>query len=180
MFLALPVPSSRFAQARRGLEQYSRSLRIVPEQNYHITVKFLGDTGREAFDRLISAMDEGPLPSKAVCLFRGLGCFPGLSDMKIIWAGMDYEKGTVDAIAAFCERAAISAGFAPETRRFVPHLTLARVKKEAHVALGLKDYIKSNSDNFFFKHEFDRIVLFESLLKRGGPEYREVKEWLLL
>lgn len=177
MFFALPVPADGFAPTGSELEKYGSCLKIVPPENFHITLKFLGETDLALYENLLTAMDSTPLPRKTECRFRGIGCFPGIADPKIIWAGTVYSGNSMDEIFRFVEMSCISAGFPPEKRKFVPHLTLARVKREAKIPGALKDFIKKNRETVYSDYIFDSVVLYESILKKNGPEYREVKKW---
>lgn len=179
LFIALPVENPGLTGVAAELSKYSRCLKIVPDINYHITLKFLGDTGRDRYEKLIAGLDSGIIPARTAYSVKGLGCFPGLARPNIIWAGMEYDRVSAESIFRFVETSAEAAGFAPETRDFKPHLTLARVKRDAHVPPGLLDYIKNNSASIFSSAVFDRILLYESVLKKTGPEYSVVREWAL-
>lgn len=180
MFLALPVPAGSFSPVMEWLERFSRCLKIVPVENHHITLKFLGNTERTSYEKLLEALDSGIIPEKVECTFKGLGCFPGTGDPKVIWSGMEYAAGAMERVFDFTEKSAVAAGFPAEQRKFIPHMTLARIRKDAHVPPGLKELIKKNKDTFFFTHVFDNIVLYESILRKNGPEYREIKKWKLI
>lgn len=179
LFIALPVTNSGISSVAGELDKYSGLLKIVPDKNYHITVKFLGDTGKEKFDELVAGLDSGVIPCGTEYAVKGLGCFPGLSNPNVIWAGMEYDREKMKNIFRYVEKSAISAGFPAETRDFKPHLTLARVKRGVTVPAGLRDYIRENRDTFFSSSVFNKIVLYESELKKSGPEYSVAREWAL-
>lgn len=179
MFLAMPVPASLLGPVRDELGRYSRVLKVVAAENYHITLRFLGDTGRRQYDELVSALDSQVLPARVECTFTGLGCFPSTDSPRVIWAGMNCAEGEMERIVMLAEKSAALAGFAPETKKFSPHLTLARTRRDADVPPALMEYIRSNSSTEYFSHVFDRVVLYESILKKSGPEYSEIRAWNL-
>lgn len=179
MFIAMPLEAPGIDLVRIELEKSGRCLKIVPDTNYHITLKFLGDTERTVCDRLVSALDNSSRPQRVECTIKGLGCFPGISNPSVIWAGMDYDSMLMDRLFKFTEDAALAAGFPPEQRKFVPHLTLARVRRKQAVPSILKEYIKSNGETVYSRCVIDKVILFESVLKKNGPEYTVYKEWEL-
>lgn len=180
MFIALPVDTSGIDSVRDELEKSGRALNIVNWKNYHITLKFLGDTDQAMCHALVTALDRSARPQKVECFIRGLGYFPGTANPSVIWAGMQYDRELVEKLFTFTENAAVEAGFAPEQRKFIPHLTLARVKRGATVPDSLKDYIKSSRETIYARCVIDRVILFESVLKKNAPEYNVYKEWELL
>jgi 2'-5' RNA ligase len=46
----------------------------------------------------------------------------------VIFVGVDDPTRILDHLAAVCEEAAVDAGFEPEDRPYVPHLTLSRLR----------------------------------------------------
>ncbi|HPS56711.1 MAG TPA: RNA 2',3'-cyclic phosphodiesterase [Spirochaetota bacterium] len=179
MFIAMPVEAPEIDRVRTELEKSGRCLKVVHDDNYHITLKFLGDTGLDRCDGLVAALDSSSRPQKVECVIKGLGCFPGIADPSVIWAGMEYDSRLMEKLFLFAENAAVAAGFPPEQRRFTPHLTLARVRRESMVPAALKDYIKSSRETVYSQCVIDRVILFESVLKKNGPEYKVYKEWKL-
>ncbi len=65
-------------------------------------------------------------PSRVWC--DGLNAFPRPSRAGVVFVGVDDPTGILDHLAAVCEEAAIDAGFEPEDRPYVPHLTLSRLR----------------------------------------------------
>lgn len=179
MFIAMPVEAPGIDRVRAELEKSGRCLKVVHDNNYHITLKFLGDTEHTVCDRLVSALESSLRPQRVECVIKGLGCFPGISNPSVIWAGMEYDRMLMDRLFQFAENAALAAGFPPEQRKFIPHLTLARVRREQAVPSILKDYIKSSRETVYSRCVIDKVILFESVLKKNGPEYTVYKEWEL-
>jgi 2'-5' RNA ligase len=180
MFIALPFGVEELDPVRQDLEKSGRSLKVVNGNNYHVTLKFLGDTERGRCEKLVSELDSSIKPQALECVIKGLGCFPGIANPSVIWAGMEYDSSLMDKLFLFAENAAVEAGFQPEQRKFVPHLTVARVKRESTVPASLKEYIKSSRETVYARCVIDKVILFESVLKKNGPEYTVYKEWELL
>ena len=137
----------------------------VPEQNQHVTLKFLGAT----WPRLVPwvretvaavALEHAPVPTRVL----GLGAFPNAGRARVLWVRLDDREGRLTRIAASLDEA-FSREFAPEKRGFTPHLTVARFVPPVELE-GLED-MELISDPF----EIDRIVLYRSHLRRPAPVY---------
>jgi len=69
---------------------------------------------------------------------------------------------------------ALSIGIAPENRKFIPHLTLARIKKEITIPSEFSLFLNKEKDSMFASSVFRELVLYESILKKAGPEYKKI------
>jgi RNA 2',3'-cyclic 3'-phosphodiesterase len=123
-FVAIPMPedaAARLAALARGCPVGRR----VPEENLHLTLCFLGDVsdaGLEEMHEALEAIRSGPVELN----FEGLGVF-GDEKPRALWAGVAAAPGLVE-LQGRVERSARRAGLTPEARRFVPHVTLVRMK----------------------------------------------------
>src|SRR3989344_3664164 len=94
-----------------------------------------------------------------------LGAFPGRDYIRVIWIGTK-ENPILMKLQKDIENALESFGFKKELD-FHPHLTLARVQTKM-------DFPDIKIENKKFK--VDRFILYQSILKPGGPEYIKLKE----
>jgi 2'-5' RNA ligase len=100
----------------------------VPAQNWHFTLRFLGDTDARARDAMVSTLRAARLGNKFSIRFDGLGAFPRAKRARIIWLGVTDGAQQLISLAESVESAARRSGFAAEARPFKPHLTLTRVE----------------------------------------------------
>lgn len=167
LFVAVEVPEgvrSAVAKAVSPLRERLPKARWVPEQNQHVTVKFLGATYPRLVDRVSATVGDvaarhAPFQTRVA----GLGAFPNPRRARVLWAGLDDAGSAFERLAADLDEA-LSRDFEPEKRPFTPHLTVARF--EPPVAVDA-DEIAFESDPF----EVGRIVLFRSHLRRPAPVY---------
>jgi len=179
--LFFAMPAEGMAEALRPVHDelagYRRALKAVEPENYHITLKFLGETDRGALGRLAGDFralhpDLGALP----CTLRGLGAFPDIRRARVLWCGLDLDLVAMERVRLLIEDLSEKHGFAKEPRPFQPHLTLARVRKDMIVPAECAAYIAAHQDTVFGTSLFDRIVLFKSELRREGPRYTALEE----
>lgn len=130
--LALPPDVQQFvagvsAEWRRMLPPDVQSRWYAPE-DCHITLKFLGNVPEDRQDELSAAAM--PILDAAepftVCL-AACGGFPNLGRPFVLWIGVQSNQALTQ-LAGEIDRSMAGQGFPLERRRYVPHITLARVR----------------------------------------------------
>lgn len=134
LFVALPLPES----ARSGLARSAERLaartkagrpRLAPADQMHLTLRFfgVGPDPEQMEERLRAVLPSGPAPRLRL---KGLGAFPSSRRARIVFAAVAEVGGELlPRLRTACEHAARDAGLAAETRRFVPHVTLLRLRR---------------------------------------------------
>ncbi|MBI3541721.1 MAG: RNA 2',3'-cyclic phosphodiesterase [Deltaproteobacteria bacterium] len=140
----------------------------VKAENLHVTVKFLGATD----PALVPAIEEALRGSAAALPFelvaRGTGAFPSRARPRVLWVGIDDPVGALARLAADVENRLAALGFARETRRYSPHLTVARVKSARPPALDAFDACRTTDFGSSLTRE---LVLYESQTLPTGARY---------
>ena len=182
-FVGLPLPEAyqeQGAALRKTLGPGMRSkLSWVRKGNWHLTLKFLGDSTTEQLERLVAELD-AITPEAFPFQAGGAGVFPvpkGTRTIRprVLWIGIRQGEKQVRSLAAAVESAATAAGYAPEERDFSPHLTLARVKyAEADPWENVLSTLQSTA---WPQCTLDRFVLWKSVLGPGGPVYTALREF---
>lgn len=180
LFIALPVADSRVTEplgnAYRSLDKFGNIVKTVNPVNLHITMKFLGDVDEGKCLRMMNEFNTFNGQEKISYILKGAGCFPNLSSPSVIWLGIECDLQKMSDFFSRVEDFCVSFGFEKETRRFIPHLTIARIKRGKESPSGLQDFLKSNKERVYGASVFDRLVLFESKLDKTGPEYISLAE----
>lgn len=121
LFIALPIGAEAAAAARR-LQQGVPDARWSPQDNFHITLRFLGDTlprDAEALDDELGRIFHAPFDLE----LAGAGHFGG-ERPHALWLGVAANPA-LKALQAACEAACRRAGFAEDARAWTPHMTVA-------------------------------------------------------
>lgn len=191
LFAALPLPE----RLRRELFGASGAIagslppavfRRVPPENLHLTLRFFGpergpvDRGRitALLRERLRACCPGPLTLKA----SGVSAFGSLRRARIVWVGF-VEEGVPEGeperllrLQREVEAVARELGLPPETRPFVPHVTLGRLRAPSRLSAGdLRAAVPGTPDtawsSAFTVREFG---LFASSLGPGGAVYERL------
>jgi 2'-5' RNA ligase len=165
LFTGLEIPPAIAAELsayRGGLH----GARWVEPENYHITLRFVGDiddaTARDLTDALGEARPREPIP----VTLDGLSAFGG-SKPRSVHARARATPALAD-LHAEQERLAARVGLEPEGRKFKPHMTLARLK-----GASAADVARWLAERPFPALSFtaERVVLYSSRASVGGGPY---------
>ncbi|GAA4039823.1 RNA 2',3'-cyclic phosphodiesterase [Sphingomonas rosea] len=167
LFVALPVPpsvSERLLDCMDGPD----ALRWTEAEQLHLTLRFIGNVDGDLAEDVAHAL--ASLHAYAFTLrLNGVGQFHHKGS-GALWAGVE-PREPVAALARKIKRAVQSAGAPPETRAFVPHITLARWSGPAP---DLGPWLRAHGDLGGEPWPVTRFTLFESHLTRHGPHYEPV------
>ena len=141
-------------------------------QNMHHTLKFVGDTADRQLPDVCRAMARAAATIAPFVLeSAGVGAFPRLAAPRTVWIGAGAGAEPMIALHEAIDQELYEVGFAHEARRFQPHLTLGRVRKGGVSLEPLAQRIEENRD-FQAGHTIaDEVILFSSMLAKGGPVY---------
>ena len=169
LFVAAEVPPAHLdwvAEAVAPLQETLPQARWVPKQNQHITLKFLGWVDAMKLDEVGKAVERvAAAHAPAPVAVSGFGCFPHAGRARVLWAGLDDGAGVLARMAKDLDSSFVPLGIDAEDRAFVPHLTLARLRRPQPVALP--DPAEAGPGPF----PIDHVTLFRSYLSPRGPRY---------
>ncbi|WP_336337535.1 RNA 2',3'-cyclic phosphodiesterase [Haloarcula brevis] len=152
-------------------------LRLTDPEQAHVTLQFLGDTDPARVDDVVAALetavdDSGVTPF--VAEFGGLGVFPSLSYISVVWVGVREGRGDTEltALHEAVEARTVELGFDPADHAFTPHATVARMD-HAGGKETVQDAVE-NGDPDVGRLRVAAIRLKESELGPDGPTYRTI------
>lgn len=171
LFTALTLPDAvadRLLDTMEGIPD----ARWQDAEQLHLTLTFLGDVPERGVDDLVLALARVALPPFPLSL-AGVGHFEHKGRPKALWAG----AAPNDALLALQQRVAQAcamAGYPPEARRFVPHVTLARLRGTVpQVPAWLAAHALLATPAFTVRG----FTLFASTLSSVGSHYTSVEQF---
>lgn len=182
LFYCLELPPGvraeldRIAQPLRGTE--ARVTWVRPE-NFHITVKFLGEVELSVLDALktLGAHIAARFPQSEI-VFDTVGAFPSPHRPRVLWIGSQHAPQAIFDLQKDLESELTKMGFEAE-RLFTPHVTVGRVKDEHTVRVGQLATLISQISPFECRAQITHLTLMESHLSPNGAIYTPVATWTL-
>ena len=146
----------------------------VDPYSVHLTLKFLGGIATDRVGEITRVMEEAVQGMSPFCLkVRELGVFPNLRRVQVVWVGMGGEVDKLGQLQQRLESNLVPLGFAPESRPFTPHLTLARLRDKAPLDERSRfgQLIVGTRFEAAGTIKVDAVNLMRSQLTRGGAIY---------
>jgi 2'-5' RNA ligase len=165
LFTALELPGAVVAElalARGGVV----GARWLEPEDYHVTLRFIGDIDAR-FARDIAETLGGVHRPKALVRFEGLSWFGGDKPRTIV-ARVRTDPALMD-LQAEHERRLRRIGVEPETRKYTPHVTLARLRGVSQAAVA--DYLAARGALSAEPFTAERFVLYSARDGSGGGPY---------
>ena len=159
LFLAVTPPDEVIEILRALPRKDQRGVRFVPPENWHATLRFLGDAD---IDAVCDAMDRATLPSALARVGPAIDMLGTHSVMAPVAGLEDLASAVVDATDGL--------GDLEPRSGYRGHITVARVKRGAIVrkVVGMLCHA-----------EFDvtEVALIESRLRPTGSHYTTLATW---
>ena len=177
-FIAIELPDGLKLELTQLEDQLKSNrqpwVKWVSPGGIHITLKFLGDITVEMTGAITKAIEEAVQGISPFHLeVKGLGVFPNLKRVQIAWVGISGEVDKLSQLQKRIETTLTPLGFAPESRPFTPHLTVARLRDQASLDERQKfgQLIANTKFETAYTIEVDAISLMRSQLTREGAIY---------
>lgn len=173
LFTALEIPRDAalsLSLLRGGLP----GARWIDVENYHLTLRFIGDVDGYVADEIAGELDRVQRPQIQLSL-SGVGAF-GSKKPHSIYAGVSNSPGLL-ALQAEIDRICKRAGVAGDPRKFQPHVTLARLRNASD--LDVAHYLSGRGNFSTLPFKVTRFVLMSSRNSVGGGPYIIEEAWPL-
>ncbi len=180
-FIAIEIEPSikdKIAKIIDELSMAGERVSWVKRGSIHLTLKFLGEIDEKRLKEISERLKKITSKIKPFRIkLEGAGWFPeGSLRPRVLWVGVEYPD-ELKNLWKEIEREMEQIGFKPEGREFSPHITIGRVKEVGSINKVMeifKKYLKSN----FGVMEVKEVVLFQSILKPDGAEYRPIEKFV--
>ena len=165
LFTALEIPSGigqSMAQLRGGLP----GARWIDPENYHVTLRFIGDVDDLIAHEVASMLGQVRRPAFDLNI-EDLTAFGGKRPRALV-ATLGSAQALMD-LQAEHERLMQRVGLEPEGRKYTPHVTLARLRESS--SRQVADYLAVRAPFRSAAFPVSRFVLFSSRASVGGGPY---------
>lgn len=175
LFIAIDLPVA-VKQSLGGLCTELPGARWVPDDQLHLTLRFLGETDEARTAALacgLAALRPHPFPLH----LKGLGFFPATGPPRILWVGLKKSAALLE-LHRQVEGVVRHLDLPEDRKKFSPHITLARLDPRAapHLAAYLAAHPRFRQPPF----RVTAFRLYASVLHPHGAVHTCLAEFPLV
>jgi 2'-5' RNA ligase len=150
-------------------------VRWVPPENFHLTLRFIGEVDGGTLDDVDAAL-AGIRARRFSLTLGGVGHFGSGQQVRALWAGVGREPA-LQHLRDKVESAVVRAGLPPEGKKFTPHVTLS-FSKGAPLP-KLQAFLAHHSLFRTAPFEVTHFTLFSSFLGHEHASYHAERSYEL-
>ncbi|KXZ39240.1 2'-5' RNA ligase [Alkalithermobacter thermoalcaliphilus JW-YL-7 = DSM 7308] len=151
------------------IRKHSIKGNFTDKDNFHITIKFIGEINEEKLKDIKDAMDTIRWNNPFVLRTEKIGCFPR-KDKKIVWVGVGGETDKLNSLFKEVENVIYRKGFKKEDRPYSPHITIGREVILNRPLESIQNEVNITSVQFLVKE----LSLMESCRENGKLVYKTI------
>lgn len=181
LFIAIKLDPSeemlrRIRYFKKNLQE--ENINWIKTEHFHLTLKFLGKTSGSKIEELSRILKEVADDFQSFEMtIKDVALFGSQYSPRVIWLGVEPEdllKRLNQKIVSKLQSIAMDS----DRQNFVPHLSIARIRK-IHHKIHFKQVFEKAEQGFIQSQKVGKIILFESILLAKGAEYAIVEEFPL-
>lgn len=167
------------ADHKRSLGRLARQLaerwpeyRWCDEDQFHVTLNFLGDVPDEQIPRVCQIMRESLTAHNRFSFdLAGLGAFPKNARPRVVWAGVDQGKSQLSRIYHDLRENLEELRLERDRKAFRPHVTLGRIRNNQRWPDSMIEHLDDRPSLDLGPVDVDEVILYSSFLEKTGPTY---------
>lgn len=128
LFVAILPPATVRAELA-ALATKRLNIRWTRKEDFHLTLRFIGETGPEQEERYAAALMRVRV-EPFILPVESLGLFPTRGPAKILWAGTGRAHTRLFQLRKQVDEALLAVDSGLEVRHFHPHFTLGRLGED--------------------------------------------------
>ena len=145
-------------------------IKWVKDGNMHLSLKFIGHTPESSVEDLNKTLKSVTKEFSPISLsIIGPGCFPRPERVRTLWVGIAGEIDKLDDLVNAINGNLSQLGFPIQERKFIPHITLARIKYPQKHTPDVTQFLNTTFAELPMK--ISRINLMSSQLFSKGAVY---------
>ena len=149
--------------------------RPVPADQMHLTMRFIGEVDGTLFRDIQERLLDIDTPEVTLAI-KGVGHFPPRGAPRVLWAGIE-PSGELMLLRSRINSLLRQCGVESDTRKFHPHITLARLKNVSHGRVA--KFLSENHDLAIPPFQVNEMTLFSSILTGKGAVHTVESRYLL-
>lgn len=169
-----PEVREYLSDIQKETQKHCRRGNYTPQENFHVTIHFLGEIDPSDVEYVKEAMFEVAQRNKVFDLKLGQIGFFGRGDKGILWAGLE-KSDPLQRLFFGLEKSLERQGFAREKKGLSPHITLGREVEPQRNFSDVQKAVVLDGRSF----TVEKITLMESVRKGPRLIYKPIYRQLL-
>jgi RNA 2',3'-cyclic 3'-phosphodiesterase len=169
LFVALELPMA-MRDVLLGAMGGVAGARWQRDDQLHLTLRFIGEVDRHRAVDIAAALASVRFDPLELAL-AGPGSFDRRGRIDTLWVGVSPAEG-VTALAQRINQALLRVGIAPDARAFIPHITVARLPRNAG---SIGDFPNQALPTTRFR--ITGFALWQSQLGHDGADYEVIERY---
>lgn len=174
LFIAVAPPPEARAAIEAWMRPYDVPGRLVPPENWHITLRFIGSADEVTYERLLGQLSESDPGAPFSIRLGALGAFPNRRRATVVWVSLIDGDDGLAGLSEVAEEACQASGLPPEERPFRAHLTVSRIRP----ARDVEATVAASKDSGI-AWRCDRLTVYQSHQGQGHPRYEPLDSFAL-
>jgi len=177
LFTAIDLPADVLMRSERLISALPPQALISwsPLDKLHVTTKFIGEWPEARLEDLHQAL-AALVPREPFDVdVKQLGWFPNERSPRVLWVGV-HGGEQLAALAKDTEERLLTLGIQLESRKFSPHLTLARLRNPFPLA-PLREKVEEMQPAGLGKFVVSHFSLFHSETRAHATVYRKLRQY---
>ncbi|QSZ26685.1 RNA 2',3'-cyclic phosphodiesterase [Aceticella autotrophica] len=169
-FLALKISDEAvndIYNLQNELKKYTVKGRWIHKDNFHITIKFFGETNVDDISKIKQAVEKSVINFIPFMIkLSHIGCFKGNNSYRILWIGIEEDKNIISLHNKINEELR-KAGFKRDDRKYKAHITIGRDILLTKDIDNINNIFNFNTKPFAISN----VYLMESKIENNKREY---------
>lgn len=182
VFIAIEIDSEikdKLSEYLSKLKRTGADVKWVSPENIHLTMKFIGHIEKEALVDLNKVINDAVSNIEPFSISVGdIGAFPSLNKPRVVFVCVQERGNNLLNIYERLDKGVESLGIKKESKKYVGHITLGRVKSQRNIS-RLKNTLNSGAECYFGCEKVTSLSLIQSKLTPTGPLYTRLNNFIL-
>ena len=179
VFIGIPIGckiKSILPSLKSSIHSSRDVIKWTPPENIHLTLSFLGNISEREISNVIQSIENEITFNYFKIKVEGLGVFPSTNIPINLWAGISKGVYELTLLHQFIEKSVRKYKASNKKEKFIPHITIARIRKSQR-KIDVLPFL--NTVYSPIELDINSICLYESLLSPEGVKYIVLTEFQL-